>query len=199
LEENKRYWTHLSAAYLDIGDSENALESARRAYALDTSYAPAIYYLGAAFDAAEMHDSALWCFSRTVSLEPNHHPSRHDLAMALLRSKKIDEAIEQINIAINLAPDSARYHGALGWILLEGGRFKEAEPILRRAIQMDRRCVPALVNLIRLYQQTGRNKQALLELTKLKKRPGLPHELRLHLEDIEEAVRKALFPAQSAG
>jgi tetratricopeptide (TPR) repeat protein len=119
--------------------------------------------------------------------------------MALLRSGKIEEAIQQINIAINLAPDSARYHGALGWILLDAGRYKEAEPILRRAIQMDRRCIPALVNLIRLYHQTGRNKQALLELMKLKKRTGLPRELRVPLAELEEDIRKVLFPPDSSG
>jgi Flp pilus assembly protein TadD len=187
--DNKRYWTNLSMAYMRIGEKESAFHAARRAYLLDTSWANGVYNMAVAFDEMQMLDSAITCYARAAQLEPDDLAMRHDLAIALMRYGRTSDAVEQINVAIKHAPDSAMYQGALGWILLNAGYLVEAERALKSALQLDPNLVPALANLARLYRQTGRNEEALTELARLLEFPDLEPELRAYLVSLEQQIR----------
>jgi len=145
--------------------------------------------MAVAFDEMQMLDSAITCYTHAARLEPDDLAIRHDLAIALMRGGRTNDALEQINVAINLAPDSAMYRGALGWILLNAGYPVEAEHALKWALKLDPNLVPALANLARLYDQTGRRKEALTELTHLLKFPDLEPELRAYLVEMKKQIR----------
>lgn len=54
--------------------------------------------------------------------------------------------------AVDLSPDSPTSHNNLGGALASAGRFAEAMPHIRRALEIDPTYAPALDNLRKLRQ-----------------------------------------------
>jgi len=63
---------------------------------------------------------------QAVRIEPKQSDARANLGLALLRLRKVSEAIEQLHEALHLNPNNAEAHNNLGLTLLVTGRVRES-------------------------------------------------------------------------
>jgi len=81
---------------------------------------------------------------RAAELMPHDAESHGNLAHALLRIRRIDEAIAYLRRAVALQPQSPTAHVNLGNALREHGRSADAEAACHAALNLDANCVEAL-------------------------------------------------------
>jgi CHAT domain-containing protein/cytochrome c-type biogenesis protein CcmH/NrfG len=101
--------------------------------------------------------------------EVSQHPSaasHHALGQYYLAERKVDQAIDQFNQALALAPNNAKIHSDLGAALLEQGRVQASGPVkgkefetfarsldhLNKALQLDGSLLEAYFNRALAYQ-----------------------------------------------
>src|SRR3989442_968763 len=94
------------------------------------------------------YKTAIQFYEAAVKLKPEFPEAEFQRAMALLATNRKAEAIEGFNRAVALRPDWGMAYSKFGAFLSFTGAFdKEAEPILRRAIELDDKDLQALVGL----------------------------------------------------
>jgi serine/threonine-protein kinase len=70
-------------------------------------------------------------------MEPTAAVNHHNLALALSREDRLDEAIAEGQIAVRLSPNTTIYHWGLGVFLDYSGRHVEGLQEFRRAVALD--------------------------------------------------------------
>ncbi len=93
--------------------------------------------LAAIVGRAGRYDEALEITARGLSLNPQHLPSLHCRALALVSLGRTDEAQEVLASALLEDPDLARLHASLGQLLEGRGARDRAADEYREAIRLD--------------------------------------------------------------
>ncbi len=106
----------------------------KRALELNASSADTYDYYGRLCSSMERYDEAIALQLRARELDPLAH--RSDLATALLRAGRYDQALEEVRGAISRDPCYSRSHSALGWALFLKGRQEEGLVSLERAVEL---------------------------------------------------------------
>ncbi len=97
-------------------------------------HADALHLLGCvASKAGRLPEAEQW-IRRAIAVDPRQSVFHNNLGLALLASRKIEEAIAEFHIAISLQPDSFDTFNHLGNALCDLGRFDEAVPHFQHAI-----------------------------------------------------------------
>src|SRR5262249_22209559 len=86
-------------------------------------------------------------YSACLALSPNQAEAQYDLASALLRSGRTDEAIAHYKKLLELRPDNSDAHANLGSAFLAKGRIRDAIAAYRNALRISPENVPAQSNL----------------------------------------------------
>src|SRR2546430_7860691 len=108
------------------------------------------------------YKTAIQFYEAAVKLKPEFPEAEFQRAMALLATNRKAEAIEGFNRAVALRPDWTMAYAKFGGFLAFTGSFaKDAEPILRRALELDDKNLDALVHLAVLRQRAGDLNEAL--------------------------------------
>ena len=108
------------------------------------------------------YKTAIQFYEEAIKLKPEFPEAEFQRAMALLATNHKTEAVEGFNRAVALRPDWTMAYVKFGGFLAFTGSFdKEAEPILRRAIELDDKNLDALVHLAVLRQRAGDLNEAL--------------------------------------
>src|SRR5438552_12678290 len=105
---------------------------------------------------------AIQLYDAAIKLKPEFPEAEFQRAMALLVTNRKQEAMEGFNRAVALRPDWALAYAKFGSLL--SSYFNDdhaAEPILRRAVELDGKNVEALVALADLRKRTGDLNEAL--------------------------------------
>jgi tetratricopeptide (TPR) repeat protein len=94
-------------------------------------------------------DARLWAaagdlLARWGATEPDHYA----------------QALSAYRRAIDLSPNTAAYHTALGLILAESGRLAEGIAAVERAVELDATDAVAYGHLVTLYEAAGQPEQA---------------------------------------
>ena len=110
-------WANLGVAQREAGDNAGALESYRRAVALNPNAFGAIYNLGNMHAARGEEAEAIECFRKVLALAPNHANALNNLGLALQRRGEFDEAIAMLVRAadIDSRGTDAAANLALAW------------------------------------------------------------------------------------
>jgi predicted O-linked N-acetylglucosamine transferase (SPINDLY family) len=126
----------LSQAYLDLGQWENVISSARRAIELRPELAEAHANLGIALHKSRRLDEAIFAYRQAVDLKPDVPNGYRNLAVALQETGRVEEAVAACRRAVEIKPDSHETYKNLGLILRSTGRAGEAVAAFRRAIEI---------------------------------------------------------------
>jgi type IV pilus assembly protein PilF len=98
--------TNLGRAYHKKGDLFRAIESYKKAVALNPRFSPAFYYLGVAYKEAKQDDEAIAAFRSAVANPPPLVDAHFQLGLIFLSSEKRAEARDSFKEVVRLAPQS---------------------------------------------------------------------------------------------
>jgi eukaryotic-like serine/threonine-protein kinase len=125
-------------------------------------------YYGWMCSALERYDDAIRLAKRARELDPLAH--RSDLATALLRAGRCQEARELGARVVEFDPGFSRGHSVSGWACLKLGRYAEGLLALERAVTLSPGSTMLLGQLGQAYALTGNVGQAREVLQKLHER-----------------------------
>ncbi len=110
-------------------------------------------------------EQAINNYKRSIELYPTAEAHTF-LGWAYSFQGKIDEAIQECHVAIQIDPDFGNPYNDIGAYLIEKGDYDEAIPWLLKAMEAKRyepRHYPH-INLSRIYMRKGKIQEAILEL-----------------------------------
>lgn len=105
-----------------------------QAVALDPNYSEAYMYLGRVEDALYEDDKASASFQRAISIDPDYEEARVSYAAALLDQGGLDEAVRQLNAALQQKPDDATAMYLLSQAYAREGDFADGKTAALRAV-----------------------------------------------------------------
>jgi Flp pilus assembly protein TadD len=145
----------LGAFFLARGqaaDSEAELEAALK---LRPGYAPAIVNLADLYRLTGRDAEGEAVLRDGLARSPQSASLHHALGLALVRLKRIDEAITSLRTARELEPDEARYGYVYAVALQSQGRIEEAIGVLRQTVERSPNDRDALIALIGFLRESG--------------------------------------------
>ena len=120
--------------------------------------------------------------------EPERQPdpaaevsSKVRLAQGYVRGGRINQAIEVLDEAVEMDPESAGIRNFRGQALLLAGRYDAAEADFAKALELDPYLTDVHNNLGTLYAETGRETEAEVEYKLALEDPGYPTPQKVHL------------------
>jgi tetratricopeptide (TPR) repeat protein len=129
---------------------------------------------------------AIQLYDAAIKLRPEFPEAEFQRAMILVGTDRQTEALDGFKRAVALRPDWAMAYSKFGLALSRPGTFdRDAEPILRRAIELDAQDLQATVALAFVRQHAGDSKEALTLIriaTELKGATGQTWQQRAFLE-----------------
>jgi tetratricopeptide (TPR) repeat protein len=111
-----RVWAHVSAMRLSLGDSEGALEAARRQLAVSPEYPTAYRLIGWALQASGRFEEAIAAFEQQSSRYPNEGRGYAELATAQVDAGRIAEAEATLAKGAAVAPDDPEVEAARAYL-----------------------------------------------------------------------------------
>lgn len=107
------------------------------------------------------YERALELYEEALQLRPDFPEAEFQKAAALVALKRVPEAEKSYRRAIELRPTWALPPASLGLLLVRTpGREREAEPLLRRALELDAKNLTAAVALAELSARAGKTAES---------------------------------------
>ncbi len=155
--------------------------------------------------------AAEWEFKRAIQLNPNYATAHQWYAFYLATMGRVDEAIAEARLALQLDPLSLVMNSALGRIYHFARQYDKASEQFRKTLEMDSNFAAAHFDLAQTYVVTGRFAEAIAEYQKalaitgrnpslvsqlgyIYARAGQKAEAMKILNDLKERSRQAYVP-----
>ena len=118
-----------------VANYKKAEEKLNQAVALDPDYSEAYMYLGRVEDALWEDDKATAAFQRAIAIDPDYEEARVSFASALLDQGGLNEAVRQLNAALQQKPDDATALYLLSQAYAREGDYADGKSAALRAIK----------------------------------------------------------------
>ena len=103
-----------SAAYIQKGEYEKAIEDCTKAVELNSAHANAYVSRGIAYDKKGEHDQAIDDFTKALELEPDNLFAYHNRGIAYIHKNAPDKAIADFTKRLDRNPTNAEIHSYRG-------------------------------------------------------------------------------------
>lgn len=130
LEPSADHLAMLGYAYLGVDRLEGAMEVLQQARAQEPGHVEAWFYWCLALDAQGETRLSNQELERLLELHPSHAAAKSDLALRWARRGNSQQALIQLESAVDLSPDFIPARVALIRLLCERGQFADAKPQL---------------------------------------------------------------------
>lgn len=154
--------------YMQEGHDESVLKEAGlwadRALAMDSQLARAYVAKGWYESLAGEKEKAKEDLKKALVLDPNEWYGLYVYAHIFLAANRLDEAKEQIEVALNSYPDERLFYDTQGSIFYMQSNFLRAEESFRRSIKIKPTGSFAYVSLNAVLMKRNRNSEALATL-----------------------------------
>jgi tetratricopeptide (TPR) repeat protein len=111
-----------------------------------------------------LYDAARDDLQHALALDPNSYQAHFLLANALFKLGSVDQAISEYRVAIGLAPDQPRTYCQLALALKSKQDQAGAEEQLAKALSIDSRYGPALIEMARIRLSQNHPDEAVAQL-----------------------------------
>ncbi len=116
-----------------IAEADQVLAEAARRF---PGHVDVAFQQGALLEQRRDFGGAEAAFRRVLTVDPEHAPALNYLGYMLAdRGERLEEAVGLIERALAIDPGNGAYLDSLGWAYYRQKRFREAEPLLRRAAE----------------------------------------------------------------
>lgn len=174
------------------GRFTEALAETDSSVALSSSYDEAYRLRGRArVDLGDV-DGAIRDYSRAIQLNARNSEAYQDRAAVRMRNGEFEKAITDFNEAIARAPESAEAYAGRGVANASLARRELALADFDRAIQLDPGLAIPYVNKAQLYEDVGRQRDAIATLNELirRARPAYASEIEYARRRLDELTRR---------
>ena len=189
----------LGEAYMAQGRIEEALTVFRQVIAIDSSYAPAHYGLGAALHYKNELQAAIEAYERACELQPDMVGAFADLGQAYHQLRDYERAIAAYRRALVLQSGMQAVRTKLGMACAQRGDLDQAVEAFKMVLNVDPTLVEARDALAQVYAAQGQYAAAIREweaVLRLDPRyPRVADQLRLAREKL---VKKKVPVSQTA-
>lgn len=144
---------------------DEALTEIRRAQQIDSLSVQVINNLGWVFHYARRYDQAVAAYQQALSLDPNHATTHYYLGLALAQQGALEDAISELERAIDLKDDYA-YVSDLAYVYALAGKRGEAIKRLDQLKDRARRRYISPYYIARIYSGLGEKNQSFIWLEK---------------------------------
>jgi tetratricopeptide (TPR) repeat protein len=127
---------YLGAALLSAGETDAALEEAKRALQLDEHYAKAYTLEGRIYSAGQHWDLAEQCFAKALSIDPQNRETWYFSGLASYQAAQFAIAAKEFQQAITLGGNESRVYENLGLAYEALDEVKNAENSYQHAVQL---------------------------------------------------------------
>ncbi len=153
----------LGEAYVAQGRIEEGLAAFRQVIAIDSSYAPSHYGLGAALHYKNELQAAIAAYERACQLQPDLVGAFADLGQAYHQLRDYERAIAAYYRVLALQPDMEAVQTKLGMAYAQRGDLEQAVEIFKRVLNVDSTLVEARDALAQVYAAQGQYAAAIRE------------------------------------
>jgi tetratricopeptide (TPR) repeat protein len=160
------FWArfYLARVYLDLGRYDRAQAELEQGLKERPNVAHFLALLGEVHRKLGSPETSLDLNRKALGIDPALSPAHYHRALAYMDLKKDDEAIGELEAATgskHVAPDMCL---TLGSLYLKKRRFKDAEAITRRGVELDPSRSEGYLNLAQLHNVQGQSDKALAAL-----------------------------------
>jgi FkbM family methyltransferase len=141
---NANGWCYLGIVQHDRDRFTDAVESYRRALALQPNFPIALNNMGNSLRMLRRVRESIACFDQAARLKPDYFNAYRNKGTALLWEGFIPEALESYRQALRIAPNDAESHKNIGVIQLLRGDFAEGWPEYEWRTKAVERLLPAV-------------------------------------------------------
>ncbi len=141
-----------------FAEAKTAAEALCRAQPQD---AEAWQLLGVAHGALGESETAEGCFRRAIKFAPDYLKAHRNLALALIRQHKTQEAIESLQAVTRLDPKDTEAHYSLGNLFYDAGNLDAATTAYRVAVRLNPDYLEARLDLSLALRTSGKRKEAI--------------------------------------
>jgi TolB-like protein len=143
------------------GDEAGGRRFADRAVRLDPQLADAQMVVGVIREFFDWDwPGAQSAFEDAIRSNPGHAEAHHELGMLLMRRKRFDEALREVQKALYLAPTSTRFENGIGEVYVFSGRYDEALGTARKLLAIDSSFIGGYYLRGLAYEQLGKPEEA---------------------------------------
>jgi len=150
-----------------LGDFKGALKFARECVKLDPKDMNSHMLLAELAAMNGDRETEKEEYKAILELDPAQQRVRFLLATALIKSNRLDEAMEQLDTLISEEPSLSFAHYYKGRIYIEWGNYQAAENEYLKTLALDETFEPALFDLAGLYQYQKKLEDAVMLYKKL--------------------------------
>ena len=129
---------YLGGALLNLNQTQDALDQAQRAIALDGRYAKGYILAGRVCAAREQWDAAQEFFTKAQNVDPRDLDARYFSGRSYYDANRFERAVEAFEQALRLDAEQGRIYENLGLSQDALGKFGGAEKSLRKAVELAR-------------------------------------------------------------
>lgn len=156
-------------AFLRDLEFEQALEELNAAKKLNPDLPRLHFALGMAHLKLAQNQEALFNFAEEAKRSPRDYLTLYHLAFTQEATDQLTPALQNVNLALQIAPQSTEANALLSKILSRQGKNAEALPPLERAVAKDPTDPVKRYMLARLYRQLGRAEDANREFAEVQR------------------------------
>ena len=159
--DNKNLLFELGSTYLDLNKYKEAINYLEKAIKIDKNYINALNNLGLAHKENQSFDEAIKIFTKIIDLESKNFLANYNLALTYLLNSDNDKALIYIDISNNLNPNFINIYPIYAKLLINFGKFNEAERIYKKGLELDSGNLMLLDGLSNLYLMLGHTSKGL--------------------------------------
>ncbi|MCC6846983.1 MAG: tetratricopeptide repeat protein [Deltaproteobacteria bacterium] len=160
---NPRAWSNLAQACLAEGRVDDALAAARRALAVDPTYAEAHVHLGRALADRGERREAMAHYAEAIRLKPTSADAHNNWGATLADEQRFAEAEPLYREALRLRPGYAEAMNNLAVAVMQRGAWDEAAALYAEAMRRSPGYAEPHSNLGNLRIRQGRAAEAIAE------------------------------------
>jgi tetratricopeptide (TPR) repeat protein len=136
-KKNTELYLVLASFYEGKGELEKAVETVKLGIEQDGKNKGLIFRLGVLFDKMGNKTACIEQMRRILALDPNHAAALNYIGYTYAdQGINLDEAMELIEKALRLKPDSGYIIDSLGWVYFKKGSYSKALYYLEKAVAL---------------------------------------------------------------
>ncbi len=128
----------IADSYFRLGTPEIALKELKEILRNDPNNLPALVTIGNYYFDRKQYSKAITYYQKALDIQPQNNNVRTDMAIALVNLGRVDDALNQLEIAIKNDPKHALAHFNRAIILWQGkGNLKEAKKEFENYLKLE--------------------------------------------------------------